>query len=136
VDFGIRKQCLAEAKKLSVEEIWKRRASGLPKIWLIWKVMDCRRGHPGLFDSTSVYEPLSVSGAEASHVLAYRRGEGAVVVTPRLIRSLSGDWADTKVGLPAGRWKNILTGSAVDNGLMKELTERLPMALLLREEES
>jgi len=133
VDFALRKQCLAEAKKLSVEEIWKRRDSGLPKMWLIWKVLDCRRRYARFFNPGAAYEPLPVSGAKASHVLAYRRGDGAVVVTPRLVRSLSGDWADTKVGLPAGRWKNILTDSAVESGSMKELTERLPMALLVRE---
>jgi len=77
-----------------------------------------------------------VSGAKASHVLAFMRGGGAVTVVPRLVGSFDGDWKDTNVELPAGRWKNVLTDTPVVRGLMKGLTARFPVALLLREEEA
>jgi (1->4)-alpha-D-glucan 1-alpha-D-glucosylmutase len=134
VDFSLRKQSLAQARTLSAEEAWQRRASGISKIWLIWKVLDCRRRYSAFFGEAAAYEPLPVSGAAASHVIAYMRGGNAAIVAPRLIASFKGDWSDTQVELPPGRWKNVLTDSLLENGRMKVLTEHFPMALLLREE--
>jgi (1->4)-alpha-D-glucan 1-alpha-D-glucosylmutase len=136
VDFASRRQWLNEAKRLTAEEAWRRRESGLAKLWLIWKVLDFRRRHPGYFGASGAYGPLPVSGAEASRVLAYMRGRGTIIVAPRLVGSFNGEWADTNVDLPAGRWRNVLTDSPVVSGLMKELTARFPMALLLLEEET
>ena len=135
VDFALRKQLLAEAKGLGAADAWRRRASGLPKLWLIWKVLGLRRRHPAVFGTSGAYEPLPVSGGEASRVLAYMRGGAAIVVAPRLAGAPNGDWADTKVELPDGRWNNVLTDSPVSSGAMKELTAHFPVALLLLEEE-
>jgi (1->4)-alpha-D-glucan 1-alpha-D-glucosylmutase len=135
VDFALRNQMLAEAKGLCAEEAWQRRESGMPKLWLIQKVLAVRRRQPGLFGGLGAYEPLPVSGVKSSHIVAFMRGQGSVTVVPRLVAgALNGDWADTKVELPTGRWKNILTDSPVASGLMEELTARFPVALLLREE--
>ncbi|HEY3860284.1 MAG TPA: malto-oligosyltrehalose synthase [Verrucomicrobiae bacterium] len=135
IDFAPRRQILAEARGLSAEEAWRRRESGLPKAWLIWKSLAAREHYPSLF-SEGAYEPLPVSGAGASHVLAFMRGGGAITVAPRLIGAGLEDWGDTKVELPAGRWKNVLTDTAAVSGMMKVLTARFPVALLAREEES
>jgi (1->4)-alpha-D-glucan 1-alpha-D-glucosylmutase len=135
VDFALRRKILAEAKGLNAEEAWRRRESGLTKLWLIWKVLDLRRRHPAVFGISGSYEPLPVSGVQASRVLAYMRGGAAIVVTPRLAGALNGGWADTSVELPDGRWNNVLTDSPVMSGSMKPLTARFPVALLLREEE-
>jgi (1->4)-alpha-D-glucan 1-alpha-D-glucosylmutase len=135
VDFELRRQCLGEAKKLSSEEVWQKRASGLPKMWLVWKVLDFRRRHPEIFDRASAYQPLTVSGTCAAHVLAFARGGRAAVITQRLVGSFSGDWAAIRVELPAGRWKNILTGAPAENGMMTGLTAHFPVALLVREED-
>jgi (1->4)-alpha-D-glucan 1-alpha-D-glucosylmutase len=134
VDFALRRQWLAEAKRLSAQEVWQRRESGLPKLWLIWKVLATRRRHSAIFGSAGAYQPLPVSGAEAARMLAYMRGGAAIVLAPRLAGSCNGEWMDTNVELPAGRWHNVLTDSPVENGLMKALTARFPVALLLREE--
>ena len=112
VDFALRRQLLAEAKELSAEEAWRRRESGLPKLWLIWRVLDFRRRHPGFFGASGAYEPLLASGVEASRVLAYRRGGGTIIVAPRLVGSFTGDWVDTNLELPAGRWRNVPDGFA------------------------
>jgi (1->4)-alpha-D-glucan 1-alpha-D-glucosylmutase len=135
VDFALRRQILAEAKGLPAEEAWRRRESGLTKLWLIWKVLGLRRRHPAVFGISGSYEPLPVSGGEAPRVLAYMRGGAAIVVAPRLAGGLNGDWADTNVEFPEGRWNNVLTDSPALSGSMKELTARFPVALLLREEE-
>ena len=66
VDFVARRQRLAEAKKLSAEEAWRRRESGLHKLWLIWKVWFLGRGHAAFFGNSGAYEPLPVLGAEGS----------------------------------------------------------------------
>jgi (1->4)-alpha-D-glucan 1-alpha-D-glucosylmutase len=137
VDFALRRQMLAKAKGLCAEEAWRRRASGMPKLWLMQKVLAVRRRQPALFGKSGAYEPLTVSGAKAPGVLAFMRGRGAVTVVPLLAAgALNGDWRDTKVELPAGNWKDVLTDSPVASGLMKALTARFPVALLLREEEA
>jgi (1->4)-alpha-D-glucan 1-alpha-D-glucosylmutase len=132
VDFGLREQCLDKAKDISSTEAWRQRESGLPKLWLIQKVLAFRRRHPSLFGASSAYEPLAVSGGKASHVLAFMRGAGAVAVVPRLLGGFSGQWADTHVMMPAGNWQNILTGTPVMNGSLAELTADFPVALLAR----
>ncbi len=42
VDFKLRRRLLAELKSLSVEEIWRRRSEGLPKLWLIRQALEVR----------------------------------------------------------------------------------------------
>jgi (1->4)-alpha-D-glucan 1-alpha-D-glucosylmutase len=134
VDFALRKQWLSEAMTLSAAEAWRRRESGLTKLWLIQKVLAVRRRQSAFFGASGAYEPLTVSGAKAAHVLAFMRGGAAVTVAPRLVGTFDGDWENTNVELPAGRWKSVLTDSPVASALMKVLTAHFPVALLLREE--
>ena len=133
VDFALRRQRLAEVKCVSAAEAWRRRASGLPKIWLIWKVLSARRLHSNFFGVAADYEPLQVSGAKASHVLAFMRGRAAVTVVPRLMGTFDGQWGDTLVELPEGRWRSALTNSPINSGHMTELSARFPVAFLLKE---
>ena len=136
VDFTLRRKCLAEAKVLSAEEVWHQRKNGLPKIWLISKVLAFRQLHPALFGILSAYERLPVQGSRAHHVLAFIRGQGAVTVAPRLVATLEGGWEDTMIELPTGRWRNVLTDSPVATGRMAELLAAFPVALLLRDGKS
>jgi (1->4)-alpha-D-glucan 1-alpha-D-glucosylmutase len=133
VDLALRQQLLARARRLSAEEAWRGRQSGLTKLWLIWKVLEARRRHSAFFGAAGDYEALPVSGAKAPHVIAYMRGRSAVTVVPRLVGSLAGPWADTLIRLPPGPWKNVLTDSRVASGQMAELVSRFPVALLLKE---
>jgi (1->4)-alpha-D-glucan 1-alpha-D-glucosylmutase len=136
VDFEARRQMLAEAKRLSAQEVWRCRESGLPKLWLIWKVLAVRRSHPSFFSRVGWYEPLPVSGAKRAQVLAFMRGGAAVTVVPRLGGGTGGGWGDTRVELPPGHWQNALTDSPVSTGLMAELVAGFPTALLLRKDKS
>jgi (1->4)-alpha-D-glucan 1-alpha-D-glucosylmutase len=57
------------------------------------------------------------------------------VVVPRLVAGLAGDWAETTVVLPKGRWTSMLDGSTVVGGEVPvaELLARFPVAVLGRE---
>jgi (1->4)-alpha-D-glucan 1-alpha-D-glucosylmutase len=58
---------------------------------------------------------MAANGSKAGHAVALARttaaGEaGVVAVAPRLVLGLAGDWADTSLALPAGRWADVLGG--------------------------
>jgi (1->4)-alpha-D-glucan 1-alpha-D-glucosylmutase len=135
VDFALRREHLARAKRLSAADAWAQRESGLAKLWLIQKVLGLRRSQPDLFAVSAPYEPLTASGERALHVLAFARGKRAVTIVPRLVAGFDADWKDTRVAMPPGKWHNILTGKTVERGLMSELTAEFPVTLLVRKEE-
>ena len=54
------------------------------------------------------YEPLTVTGADSSRVIAFARARQAIVIVPRL--SKSGPPSDAVIALPDGEWTNVLTG--------------------------
>jgi len=137
VDFGLRRRLLAELDALgdrAVEVAWARREEGLPKLLLVSRALRLRAERPDLFARGS-YEPLPVTGGRAAHGVAFCRGGGAVTVIPRLTVALAGDWGDTAVALPAGRWVDRFTGCAHEGGPapMAGLLARFPVALLARE---
>ena len=74
---------------------------------------------------------LRVSAAAAS-------GERAITVVPRLSLKLAGNWGDTAIEIPPGRWRNELTGETIKDGEipMAALFKRFPVALLSREGKS
>ena len=116
--------------------MWRRRDSGLPKLWLIWKALSLRRKHPDWFEGRNDYEPLSAQGEKAAHVVAFTRGAHAITVVPRLVLGLEGNWAGTTLNLPPGTWRNELTGESVPGGTapLAALLRKFPVALLIREE--
>jgi (1->4)-alpha-D-glucan 1-alpha-D-glucosylmutase len=136
VGFQLRQRLLAEAKNLPAEEIWQRRDSGLPKLWLIWKTLSLRRSHPDWFEGKSSYEALSAHGEKAAHVVAFARDAQTITVVPRLVLGLAGNWADTTLNLPPGTWRNELTGESIAGGAasLAALLRKFPVALLVREE--
>ncbi|MGH9489388.1 MAG: malto-oligosyltrehalose synthase [Terriglobales bacterium] len=142
VDFALRRRLLAEldAGGLSPEAIWARHEEGLPKLWLIRQALRLRRQLPDAFGPAGDYQPLASTGAKAPHVVAFLRAAAAVTVTPRLPMGLGGgwpgDWHNTALALPPGRWRNVLTGEAIAGGLapLAALLARFPVALLAREE--
>jgi (1->4)-alpha-D-glucan 1-alpha-D-glucosylmutase len=72
------------------------------------------------------------------HVVAFARSERVLTVVPRLTARLGGTWGETTLGLPAGRWRDELTGSVHTGGhgggSMATILGRFPVALLVREE--
>jgi (1->4)-alpha-D-glucan 1-alpha-D-glucosylmutase len=136
VDFGVRERLLTELKGLTVEQVWQRRQEGLPKLWLMWKILPFRRRHPELFGAESTYASLQASGPRAAHVVAAARHGSLVTVVPRLVMRLGNEWGDTVLPLPEGNWFNELTGEHVLGGerRVSELLQRFPVAMLRRKE--
>jgi len=137
VDYDLRRRLLSELEGLSPEEIWARRDVGLPKLWLIRQALGVRRDHPQAFGARGAYEPLKAQGAKAAHVVAFMRGSAVITVAPRLVIGLGGDWADTTLDLPEGRWRDALTGDTRDGGslALAEALRRFPLALFVKVDE-
>ncbi len=137
VDYEALRRLLDQAKGSSAADAWAGLDSGLAKIWLISRVLDARASRPELFGVDAGYEGLLVSGAREAHVVAFLRGDGALVVAPRLVWHLGfpdADWADTRLDLPAGAWHDELSGQDVDGGpaAVADLLRWFPLALLVR----
>jgi (1->4)-alpha-D-glucan 1-alpha-D-glucosylmutase len=92
------------------------------------------------------YLPISTSGTHRDSVFAFARRHGdrsVVTCVPRLIASVIPDagspplghtvWADTRVEVPRGRYRNVFTGVVIEteDGIRAAtLFERFPVALL------
>jgi (1->4)-alpha-D-glucan 1-alpha-D-glucosylmutase len=160
IDFRTRVTLLDELQQREskdlialVRELVAWRTDGRIKLYITYKALNFRRGHRDLFEQ-GAYQPLTVSGAKESHVLAFARQLGdqwVVVAVPRLVVKLSPSakpplgkliWKETVLHLPEGaphEWQNVFTGEALavsdgnttEPGLfVHELFHRLPVALL------
>jgi (1->4)-alpha-D-glucan 1-alpha-D-glucosylmutase len=112
---------------------------------ILSRLLHDRAASPGLY-AEGDYQPLSIEGEQASHLLAYvrRHGETALaVIVPRLWSELtSGEslfpdqaaWSDTTVTLHHGRWRNVITGDDVlidaDEQKIAVLMGTLPFVVL------
>jgi (1->4)-alpha-D-glucan 1-alpha-D-glucosylmutase len=135
VDYGLRRRLLRDLEAgMTPEEILVRMDEGLPKLWVIRQTLHLRRRHPGWFGPEAEYLPLQARGEKARHAVAFGRGDNAVAVAPRLVIGLGGDWGDTVLPLPGGRWRNEMTGEEIEGGerCLGELLGRFPVALLSR----
>jgi len=135
VDYEHRRRLLAELKAASSpEEILRRMDDGLPKLWVVRQGLHLRRSRPRAFGPEGDYAPLRIEGARAWHAVGFVRGGEVAVVVPRLVLWLRGDWKGTAAELPAGRWRNELTGEEVAGGNqpVADLLARFPVALLAR----
>jgi (1->4)-alpha-D-glucan 1-alpha-D-glucosylmutase len=134
VDYDLRRRLLRALDDTTPEQIWARIDEGLPKLWLIRQTLALRRRQPERFGPQGDSQPLLAKGTRAAHVVAFTRGNAVVTVVPRLVLGLNGDWGDSTLELPAGAWRNELTGDAVDGTVvpMVDLLARFPVALLAR----
>jgi (1->4)-alpha-D-glucan 1-alpha-D-glucosylmutase len=131
IDYEYREHLLSEVQDMGPEQALARAGDGAPKLWLIARLLDLRRSRPDLFERTG-YAPLTAVGAKARHVLSFVR-DGLLVVVPRLLIGLGGDWAGTSLELPPGRWKNVLTGDKLDGDAaiqLDRMLETFPVAIL------
>ncbi|HUP72773.1 MAG TPA: malto-oligosyltrehalose synthase [Acidimicrobiales bacterium] len=130
VDYGVRRQLLADIQSAPPDEVFGCLDVGRPKLWLIHRALEHRRQHAALYQSDA-YEPLAVEGSRSEDVVAFARG-GLAVVAP--CRSAEG-WRNTSVGLPAGAWFDLISNERVDGGqrAFDDLLARFPAAILVRE---
>ena len=134
VDYATRRRLLGELDGLSAASVLERSDEGLPKLLVIREALRLRRERPAAFGSDGAYRPLYATGARSEHVVAFARGSDVVTVVPRWLVRLDGDWADTALELPAGRWRNVLAGTELDGGTVEaaHLFAAFPVALLAR----
>ena len=125
VDFGLRRRLLEEAADATPEQALARADEGLPKLWMMQRALRTR--------PEGCYQPLTVEGAGADHIVAFARGDKLVTVVPRLTQSLRGGWTDTAIVLPKGRWRNVFTEDEhAGREPVANLFARFPVALLER----
>ncbi len=134
VDYALRRGLLADLERLTIEELCARADSGLPKLLVTHRALQLRRERPRVFGPEGVYERLPASGAKANHVIAFARASEIVTIVPRLILGLAGGWQDTGLELPAGSWRDILTGESFRGGMadLSSVTGSFPVSLLVR----
>jgi (1->4)-alpha-D-glucan 1-alpha-D-glucosylmutase len=134
VDYDLRRRLLAELDHLSPEEILARADEGLPKLWTIRQSLRARNAYPEEFGAAGGYRALWPAGPKASYLVAFQRGSGVIVAAPRLFMSM-GEWDETTLEVPEGRWKNQFTGDTVEGGKQEigTLLKRFPILLLTRE---
>ena len=137
-DFATLEGWLAEEVPPLSEDVesW---LSGRTKQQAIARILRYRQQHAALFREGD-YQPLTASGPQAGHVVAFARAlgnEAAIVIVPRLVLEALDDntalppagWlAHTDIALPAalagGQYLDILSGNTFD------LTDRLDLASL------
>jgi (1->4)-alpha-D-glucan 1-alpha-D-glucosylmutase len=101
------------------------------KLLVVSRTLRLRRKHPHWFGADATYEPLPTT---SDHAVAFARSGRAITVVTRLSSALerSGGWGDATVTLPAGTWRDVLTGGTHQGGVapLSGLLNRLPVALL------
>lgn len=135
VDYQTRRSLLAELPRLSAAQVWERIDEGLPKLWTIYQALRVRRRYPASFGERGEYTPLPATGAKAHHLVGFMRGKHVVVLAPRLVWQLAGDWADTQIEIPQGNWHNVLSGRRILGAGKLDLGRLLadfPAALLVK----
>jgi (1->4)-alpha-D-glucan 1-alpha-D-glucosylmutase len=135
VDYALRKKLLCEMKSLNVAQVVERAAEGLPKMWLVHHALHLRGEHPEWFGAEAAYVPVLATGAEADRVIAYLRGENVLAIAPRWTHEAK-NWGETAVRIPAGMWRNRMTGAEVRGGDVKvaEMLDGFAVGLLVRDE--
>jgi (1->4)-alpha-D-glucan 1-alpha-D-glucosylmutase len=134
VDFRLRSELLKRARRLTTAEVLTEWESGMPKLWMIDRILSIRRERTDDFSAQSRYQPLVAQGSHLGRLLAFRRGENLIAVVPRLTRTLVGEWGDTRLPLPGGVWRNCFTEELMLREVSpSELFRSFPVALLFRE---
>jgi (1->4)-alpha-D-glucan 1-alpha-D-glucosylmutase len=134
VDYERLARLLSEVRSAGPSDVLARADEGAPKLWLITRLLEKRRLDPELFGSSS-YAPLAAAGAKSKHAFGFAR-DRLVVVVPRLVVGLGGDWADTTIDLPNGTWRSLITGEEQPGGpgiQVAELMRQFPVAVLAQQ---
>ncbi|MDE3102451.1 MAG: malto-oligosyltrehalose synthase [Chloroflexota bacterium] len=133
VDQELRARLVRDLEGMTAPEILARMDDGIPKLHVIRRALALRAERPHVFER-GAHEPLAADGDRAAHLIAYTRGDEVAVVVPRLVVALGGDWRDTAIRLPEGRWCDRLTGTPRSGGSTRvaDVLDAFPVALLVR----
>jgi (1->4)-alpha-D-glucan 1-alpha-D-glucosylmutase len=140
VDYGRRIDLLREIRAkeaagvpAALDYVLDHPERGAMKMWVIYRVLNFRRSHPGLF-AEGEYVPVDANGPMLAY-LRHRSDEWILVLVP-LISSDSAAHG-FRVELPKGapvEWVNLFTGDvhhALDSGLEWRGWDRFPVAMLI-----
>ena len=111
------------------------RDDGEAKMRVVRAALAVRRTRPAAFGPEGSYEPVTVSGRAADHVIGFVRGGVVATVVPRLMLRLQaqGGWDDTRIELPPGVWVDRLWHRTWSGTVrMRDLLVTMPVALLER----
>jgi (1->4)-alpha-D-glucan 1-alpha-D-glucosylmutase len=136
VDYALRRKLLEHARTATAADALAGLDEGLAKMWLINRVLTARHAMPETFGIDAGYRGIAATGSRAEHVVAFSRGDEAIVVAPRLVSHLGwphADWQDTALDLPSGGWRDVLSDVIVEGGSVQvaDLLRAFPMALLI-----
>lgn len=128
VDFDLRRRLASGTEAVRPEG---PDDDGRAKLHVVRTALRLRRDRPDRFTR---YDPVVATGPASRHVLAFDRG-GALTVVTRLPIGLerAGGWRRTRLHLPPGDWRDLLTGRAASPDVDVLLGD-LPVALLVRED--
>ncbi|HKU44683.1 MAG TPA: alpha amylase C-terminal domain-containing protein, partial [Polyangiales bacterium] len=135
VDFGLRAEWLTRLPNLRAAQAMAELESGLPKLWLTWKVLGVRKRRPQLFEAD--YRPLAVQGSAAENVIAFTRGDELATVVPRA--PTRGELRDrtARLQLPPGTWREVFSDQRFETDAqgvaVGKLWSEFPVALLERQ---
>ena len=134
VDYALRSKLLAELPGMPVHNMMDRMEEALPKLHLLHQTLRLRRERPECFDALAGYTPLLAKGPHAAHVVAFLRASDVLTVVPLHPVTTHGAWDGTTLEIPAGAWRNRLTGERVPQGTqsLETLLHDFPVALLVR----
>jgi (1->4)-alpha-D-glucan 1-alpha-D-glucosylmutase len=143
VDWNARRRLLEAVGDGCVTDLAAHRRDGREKLSVTHKLLALRRSHPELL-AEGDYQPLEVTGRNSEHLCAFMRSRGEarlVIAVPRLVHRLyrddAADWGATGLALPAGSWRDVLTGGRLDGGVevpISRLLADFPVAVLAAEE--
>jgi (1->4)-alpha-D-glucan 1-alpha-D-glucosylmutase len=104
---------------------------GTAKLHLVSRVLRLRRELPEAFLAGSSYAPLD-TGARA---IGFVRGDRVATVAPlRALQVERTGWGSDAVALPAGSWRDVLTGAVREGSVpLAELLDGFPVAVLRRD---
>ena len=134
VDYAERTELLEQCRSLNAAAAIAQWDTGLPKLWLIDRVLSLRAARPEQFAEDSRYQPLAAQGAHLGNLFAFRRGENLIAVVPRLTLSIANQWEDTRLPLPGGVWQNVFTLQELSSSASAgDLFSGFPVALLFKQ---
>jgi (1->4)-alpha-D-glucan 1-alpha-D-glucosylmutase len=134
VDFELREQALLRCRQFTPSQVSAECDSGIPKLWMIDRLLSLRRERPEDFSPQSKYQPLVAQGSHLGRLLAFRRGDNLIAVVPRFTLTLGGDWDDTRLPLPGGVWRDLFSGQILQREASPAaLFADFPVSLLVRE---
>jgi (1->4)-alpha-D-glucan 1-alpha-D-glucosylmutase len=88
VDYASRRACLAKAREMdetmAVSLLDDKDDPGLPKLWLLERLLRLRAERPELFAPDAGYEPIEAAGRNGDRVVAFQRANGALTVVATL----------------------------------------------------